>query len=83
VQFTAYKAVSAGRGVVLVDPKHTTQMCSGCGAIVSKDLSIRVHECPHCGLTMCRDVNAALNILARGLACFKASTIGLVEAHEL
>jgi putative transposase len=83
VQFTAYKAASAGRGAALVDPKNTTQMCSGCGTIVPKDLRVRVHECPHCGLTMCRDVNAALNILARGLACFKVRNIGLVEAHDL
>lgn len=68
VQFTAYKAEWAGRGVALVDPRGTTQMCSGCGATVPKGLTVRVHECPHCGLKMCRDVNAALNILARGLA---------------
>jgi putative transposase len=68
VQFTTYKAESAGRGVVRVNPRGTTQLCSGCGGIVPKDLTVRVHECPHCGLKMCRDVNAALNILARGLA---------------
>jgi putative transposase len=67
VQFTTYKAESAGRGVVLVDPKGTTQTCSGCGNVVPKDLSVRVHECPHCGLKLNRDYNAALNILARGL----------------
>ena len=39
------------------------------GEIVHKDLSVRVHECPHCGLVLDRDENAALNILARGLAC--------------
>lgn len=68
VQFTAYKAANAGRLMVLVDPKGTTQMCSGCSAIVPKDLSIRIHNCPHCGLKLNRDHNAALNILARGLA---------------
>ena len=67
VLFTAYKAECAGRGVVLVDPKNTTQMCSGCGEIVPKDLSVRKHDCPHCGLSIGRDLNAALNILARGL----------------
>lgn len=77
VQFTAYKAECAGRGVTLVDPKNTTQMCSGCGNLVSKDLTVRVHACPHCGLTMCRDVNAALNILARGLASIGDSVSAL------
>ena len=43
------------------------QECSGCGAVVPKDLSVRVHDCPHCGLKLDRDLNAARNILARGL----------------
>ncbi len=68
VQFTTYKAESAGRVVLLVNPRGTTQQCSGCGQIVPKDLSVRVHDCPHCGLKLDRDLNAALNILARGLA---------------
>ena len=67
VQFATYKAESAGRGVALVNPRGTTQMCSGCHATVPKDLSVRVHDCPHCGLKMNRDHNAALNILALGL----------------
>ncbi|MCL4325301.1 MAG: transposase, partial [Candidatus Thermoplasmatota archaeon] len=33
-----------------------------CGAIVKKDLSIRIHMCNNCGLVMDRDLNAALNI---------------------
>jgi len=83
VQFTAYKAANAGKGVALVDPRGTTQMCSGCHSIVAKDLSVRIHDCPHCGLKLSRDHNAALNILARGLASFKADNVGLVEAHDL
>ncbi len=68
VQFTAYKAERAGRSVVLVDPRGTTQECSGCGEIVPKDLSVRKHECPHCDLKLSRDHNAAINILRRGLS---------------
>jgi putative transposase len=68
VQYTAYKAERAGRGVVRVNPRGTTQQCSGCGAVVPKDLSVRVHDCPACGLRLDRDLNAALNILGRGLA---------------
>lgn len=71
VQFTTFKAEEADRGVVLVDPKNTTQMCSGCGEIVPKDLSVRVHKCPHCGLKLDRDLNAALNILGRGLTSLR------------
>ena len=73
VQFTTYKAEEAGRSVALVDPRGTTQECSGCGSVVSKDLSVRRHDCPHCGLSLSRDHNAALNILARGLASLDAS----------
>ncbi|MFN8487291.1 MAG: RNA-guided endonuclease TnpB family protein [Caldilineaceae bacterium] len=67
VQFTTYKAESAGRRVVLVDPKNTSKRCSRCGSLVNKDLSVRVHTCPTCGLILDRDHNAAINILALGL----------------
>jgi putative transposase len=63
----SYKAFEAGVGVIAVDPRHTSQACSGCGVIVEKALHVRVHQCPHCGFTADRDVNAALNILCRGL----------------
>ena len=67
IQYTAYKAEDAGRLCVLVSPVNTSQACSRCGALVPKDLSVRVHNCPHCGLIMDRDENAALNILRLGL----------------
>ena len=68
-QYTEYKAESANRTYIAVNPRNTTQECSNCGEIVPKDLSIRVHECPYCNLVLDRDVNASLNVLARGLAC--------------
>lgn len=68
VKYSTYKAESAGRAVALINPRGTTQECSACGEVVPKDLSVRVHQCPHCGLKMDRDLNAALNILGRGLA---------------
>jgi putative transposase len=73
VQYTIYKAEDAGRSVVLVDPKGTTQRCSRCGRIVKKSLSVRVHSCPVCGLKIDRDENAAINILALGLESLGAS----------
>lgn len=60
------KAQGAGRRVLLVDPRGTSQICSNCGRDVRKDLSTRRHECPFCGFTADRDVNAAINILNRG-----------------
>jgi putative transposase len=50
-----------------VDPRGTSQVCSGCGGRVEKGLGERMHRCPGCGLTIDRDVNAARNILKRGL----------------
>lgn len=71
VRMTSYKAEHAGRTVVTVDPRNTSQICSGCGEIVRKGLSERVHKCSHCGLELDRDVNAAKNILARGMASLR------------
>jgi putative transposase len=67
-QFTTIlraKAECAGREVVAVDPRGTSQECSACGCEVRKTLSVRVHDCPHCGYVADRDVNAARNVLQR------------------
>lgn len=66
IEYVSYKAESAGKKIIFVNPKNTSQICSGCGAIVTKSLSVRVHKCPYCGLEIDRDVNAAINILRAG-----------------
>ena len=53
---------------IAVSPHNTSQNCSNCGQKVHKSLSTRTHVCPHCGYTDCRDRNAALNILQKGLS---------------
>jgi len=78
VQFTTYKAGNAGRGVDLCDPYRTTQECSDCHAIVPKDLSVRIHNCPFCGLVLDRDHNAAININQDGQSC-RAQTSDKLE----
>jgi putative transposase len=60
------KAESAGRLIIAVNPKGTSQECSHCGATVKKPLSQRQHICS-CGANMHRDLNAARNILRRGV----------------
>jgi putative transposase len=67
VHYITYKAENAGCVVVLVDPRNTSKICSGCGTLVEKSLSDRVHKCLVCGLVMDRDHNAAINILGLGL----------------
>ncbi len=61
----SYKAESAGIKVVFVNPKNTSKDCSRCGTCVPKELWERQHNCPSCGLSMDRDLNAAINILNR------------------
>jgi putative transposase len=66
----AYKAESAGRKYVEVNPACPTGIpvgCSGCGMRVTKKRSERVHFCPSCGLSLDRDTNAARNILKIGM----------------
>ncbi len=67
------KAESAGREIIAVNPAYTSQDCSGCGyrpdgleGRTKKKLSDRWHLCPMCGLSVDRDTNAAINILAVG-----------------
>ena len=65
VSMCTYKAENAGRTVLQVNPRYTSQVCSGCGTVKKKDLSERWHSC-ECGTELDRDHNAALNILRLG-----------------
>lgn len=65
IAFLHAKAEDAARVVVEVDPRNTSQVCSACGELTPKALSVRVHRCS-CGYEADRDVNAARNVLALG-----------------
>ena len=60
------KAENAGLLVISVKPHGTSQECSNCSHKVKKSLSQRTHNCPVCGTSICRDLNAAINIRNRG-----------------
>src|ERR1022692_180562 len=62
----AYKAEHAGRTLMKVDPRGTSQTCP-CGAPVPKTLSQRWHQCVACGLSAARDHVSAQLVLSRGL----------------
>ena len=62
------KAASAGKQLTKVKPHYTSQKCSDCSKIVAKQSSDRVHDCPHCGLVLDRDHNAAINIKKAAVA---------------
>jgi len=68
VEMCSVKAAWAGRTLLKVDPRSTSQVCSGCGQVRKKELSERWHSCD-CGTELDRDVNAAINILERGRKC--------------
>jgi putative transposase len=65
-----YKAQWYGREVIAVDRWFpSSKLCSNCGRLQDKmPLSVRTWTCEGCGVTHDRDVNAAHNLLAAGLA---------------
>ncbi|OXS14460.1 transposase [Zobellella denitrificans] len=65
-----YKAEWAGRQLVAIDQWYpSSKRCSCCGQVVeSLPLSVRAWTCPECATEHDRDINAAVNIKAAGLA---------------
>jgi putative transposase len=70
VRMLEYKSAWHGRTFVRIDRWFpSSKLCSACGVKnVAISLDVREWRCPACGVTHDRDINAALNILAVGLA---------------
>ncbi|PSB27526.1 RNA-guided endonuclease InsQ/TnpB family protein [Chlorogloea sp. CCALA 695] len=66
-QWLEYYGKIWDKAVVAVSPNYTSQDCSNCGHRVKKSLSTRTHSCSSCGVEVCRDPNAAINILTKGM----------------
>ncbi len=64
----AYKAESAGRQVVVVDPRNSSRRCVACGHVEKENRHGAVFRCLGCGYEAHADVNAAQNILRAGRA---------------
>ena len=73
-----YKCEREGTHFVAVDPRGTTKECSNCGVSTEKPLWVRDHSCLSCGFEADRDLNAAYNILLRGL-----DQVGVVHPDSL
>ena len=72
-----YKAESAGRRVVIVDPRHTSQRCVVCDHVSrSNRVSQAVFRCERCGHADHADLNAAHNILRAGRAQLALASAG-------
>jgi putative transposase len=69
-QMIEYKAARYGRHVIVIDRWYpSSKTCSACGHLLAQlSLSTRHWQCPSCGTRHDRDINAAKNILAAGLA---------------
>ena len=70
-----YKAKWYGKIFLKVSPQYTTQTCSCCGHVMSgtEKLSLAIEDwiCPKCGAIHIRDLNAAINILKKGIILLK------------
>jgi putative transposase len=68
-----YKCKWYGKKLVIVSPNYTSQICSNCGFHSGpKPLKIREWTCPKCNIHHDRDINAAVNILNKGMKQLKA-----------
>lgn len=68
IAMITYKAEGAGRTVIKVSPRHTSQRCSICGFVAAANRHRQKFSCLSCGAFAHADVNAARNILRAGLA---------------
>ena len=70
--FLEYKLQDRGKVFHKLDKYYpSTKTCSRCGHKQSLDLKDRIYNCPVCGLSIGRDLNAAINIKNEGLKHFQ------------
>ena len=70
-----YKCAWYGKKLIIIDPKNTSRICHECkqknhefdSLSQSEWLAAREWDCPNCHAHLDRDVNAAKNVLAKGL----------------
>lgn len=85
ITMVQYKCDLYNKQLITVNPKMTTQTCSACGYRLQKEnkegvnerltLKDRKWECPNCHIKHIRDVNAAKNILQKGLKTLVAERV--------
>ena len=80
VRYLRYKCEWYGKLFILVLPHYTSRICHQCGwDSGKKPLDVREWTCPHCHETHDRDINAAINILYRGLETYLQSQLMLLN----
>ena len=63
--------------IILDRYEPTTKTCSCCGSIQKMPVHVRVYKCQECGFELCRDKNAAINILNKGIEILNLNTVGI------
>ena len=80
-QKIAYQAESAGKRFIQVNAAYTSQTCAACNHVDADSRKGENFRCTSCGHTADADVNAAINILRRGLeTVFRPSGISSAGA---
>jgi putative transposase len=79
-----YKCQWYGRTLVKIDRWFpSSKRCGNCGHVVDKlPLDVREWDCPECGTHHDRDINAANNILAAGLAVIVCGANVRPDGHK-
>jgi putative transposase len=73
----SYKAESAGRTVVVVNPRYTSLTCAKCNDVNKANRVTQAEfRCCSCGHEDHADVNAAINILRAGRAQLASASVG-------
>ena len=86
INMLIYKAEWNDKKIVKIDSFFpSSQTCNACGYInaQTKNLSVRVWECPNCHTHHDRDINAAINILRNGLNNTSAGTVDYTGGEEV
>jgi putative transposase len=73
VEYVCWKR---GKFFAEVDARGTSQTCPECGGEVKKDLSVRIHDCPHCHYRVDRDVASGQVIRNRGIELISTPGLG-------
>lgn len=76
-------AVKRGKHTQEVDARGTSIECFNCEEKVVKNLSVRVHNCPNCAISLDRDYNASINVLKRTTGLSFAACGGLGVAQPM
>ena len=84
VRQLAYKGEWAGRSIIAIDQFFpSSKRCSCCGFTMEKmPLDVRKWSCPECDVEHDRDINAARNIKAAGLAVLAHGEPVNPESHK-